>query len=424
MKNQRVLISGAGIAGLTLAYWLRKSGFTPTVVEQYPKLREGGYLIDFFGVGIEVAERMGIISDLEKHHIPIHEMTFVDVSGKRVGGLNMAKIRKLLKNRSYNFLRSDLAKVIYSRVEKDVEVIFGSSIISIDQKESHLNVSFNNIAPRSFDLVIGADGLHSNVRKLLFGDESSFVKYLGYYTASYSFRNYHIKKDEFLSFTVPGKQVAIYSVKEHQLAFFLFSRAQRLEKINSYSQDKKWVLRSQFNDLGWKCEDILYRMNMVEDFYFDEVSQVILPKWSQGRVSLVGDACGCPSLLSGQGSTLAMTGAYVLANELARAKGDYQKAFAEYEKMMRPFIESKQERARQFAKSFLPQNYLGVWLRNTFCNLMFLPIISKWFVNNFMTDKFSLPDVDQHHVRHDPVRQRDNMHPEHSPTQRNKVQAR
>jgi len=390
MQNQRILISGAGIAGLTLAYWLHKSGFIPTVVEHYPKLREGGYLIDFFGVGIDVAEKMEIIPDLEKHHIPIREMTFVGDRGQRLGGLRADKIRKLVNNRAYNFLRSDLAKVIYSKVAKDVEVIFGSSITGIEQKESQVNVTFSNCAPRSFDLVIGADGLHSNVRKLLFGDESNFVKYLGYYTASYSFRNYQIKEDEFLSFTVPGKQVALYTVKERQLAFFLFSQGWKFENGSSFNQDKKWILQNEFGKLGWECKDILYWMNLVEDFYFDEVSQVKLPRWSQGRVALVGDACGCPSLLSGQGSTLAMTGAYVLANELKRSQGDFQKAFEEYERTMRPFIESKQELAQQFASSFLPRNQLGLWLRNTFTNLMFMPFVSKWFVNKFMTDKFSL----------------------------------
>jgi len=312
--------------------------------------------------------------------------------------LRVDKIRKLLNNRAYNFLRSDLAKVIYSRVAKDVEVIFGSSITGIEQKLSQINVTFNNCPPRSFDLVIGADGLHSNVRRLLFGDETRYVKYLGYYTASYSFRNYQIEKDDFLSFTVPGKQVALYSVKEHQLAFFLYSQKQRLNQVNFHNRNKKWILQDQFSKLGWECEDLLYRMNTVEDFYFDEVSQVKLPKWSHGRVSLVGDACGCPSLLSGQGSTLAMTGAYVLANELRRAQGDYKVAFAKYEKTIRPFIEAKQKLAQQFAKSFLPQTYFSLWVRNTFCNLMFLPVISKWFIKKFMTDNFSLDPFNEESV--------------------------
>jgi 2-polyprenyl-6-methoxyphenol hydroxylase-like FAD-dependent oxidoreductase len=186
MDNKNILISGAGIAGLTLAFWLKKSGFIPTIVEASPKLREGGYAIDFWGAGFDVAERMNIVPDLRKTDLGISELVFVDKNNKRKGGLNNEKLKKLVNNRLLTLLRSDLSKVIYNHLDKDIEIIFGDSISKIEQHEEEIAVSFDSGNIRTFNLVIGADGLHSKVRKLVFGDEKQFEKYYGYYTASFT----------------------------------------------------------------------------------------------------------------------------------------------------------------------------------------------------------------------------------------------
>ncbi len=396
MKNKNILISGAGIAGTTLAFWLKKFGFNPTIIELAPRLREGGYVIDFWGAGVDVAEKMGILPAIHESHINYQEITFVDKNNKREGGLSTLKIRRLLKNRVFNLLRSDLSKIIYNTIDKEIEVIFGNSIQSIEQNFDEVKVTFTDGTIRSFDLLIGADGLHSNVRNLLFGDESLFEKYYGYYTASFTVENYlqnHQKEGLFLNHTIPGKQVSIYSLKDNKLGvLFIFTSPQKLSYDFRDIESQKAILREEFKEVEWECPALLSKMDTVSDFYFDSVSQIQMKEWSKGRVTLVGDACACPSLLSGQGSTLAMVGAYILAGELKEANGNHIVAFEQYEKIFKPFIDEKQKIAKNLAGSFVPKSKLGIWVRNTFVNLMFLPIVSKLFVKLFLTDNLVLKE--------------------------------
>ncbi len=393
MDNKNILISGAGIAGLTLAYWLKKYGFNPTIVENSPKLREGGYVIDFFGKGFDVAEKMGIVSDIETVDIKIPEITFVDKNSKRKGGLNAFQLRRLMHNRAYSLLRSDLSNVIYKHLDKDIEFIFGDSISKIEQNATETTITFNSGKIRSFDLVVGADGLHSNVRTLIFGNELQFEKYYGYYTSSFTIENYLQNDNLFLSYNVPGKQAAIYSLKENKLAtFFLFTSLKKISYAHHDIEAQKQILRNEFIALEWECPSLLSKLDTASDFYFDSVSQIKMNHWSKDRVTLVGDACACPSLLSGQGSTLAMVASYVLAGELKEAQGNYKSAFINYENIFKPFIDNKQKIAQNFAGNLVPKSKFGIWTRNTFTNLMFLPVISKWLVKRFMTDKIKLKE--------------------------------
>ena len=325
MDNKNILISGAGIAGLTLAFWLRKFGFNPSVVEQSPRLREGGYAIDFWGAGFDVAERMNIVPDLNKADLKISDMAFVDENNKRKGGLDYNKLKKLMNYRALTLLRSDLSKVIYDHLDKEIEIIFGDSISKIDQNENETVVQFQSGHIRSFHLVIGADGLHSNVRKLVFGNEAQFEKYYGFYTSSFTIGNSISTAGLFLTYNIPDKQVAVYSINEDKTAtFFIFSSPQKLSyNIHDYEKQKE-ILRAEFENAGWKCAEIFSKIDTAPDFYFDVVSQIQMNRWYKDRVTLVGDACDCPSLLSGQGSTLAIVGAYILAGELKLRKRKLQ----------------------------------------------------------------------------------------------------
>ncbi|MBS1685791.1 MAG: FAD-dependent monooxygenase [Bacteroidetes bacterium] len=393
MHNKNILISGAGIAGVTLAYWLHRHGFTPTVAEQAPRLREGGYMIDFAGVGYDVAERIGIIPDLAARQIEFDEMTFVDRDNRRLGGVNTGKVRELLKGRAFELLRSDLADVIYRHLDTDTEFIFGTTITAIEQNSDGCHVTFSSGEARDFDLVVGADGLHSNVRRLQFGPEEKFEKYYGYYACSYTFPNIFSDVKPYSCYTVPGRQAMVYEPAPGKMAvLFVFTSREKLVYDHRDTAAQKQIVRDVFGGLGWRCPEILAQMDSVTDFYFDPVSQIAMEHWSQGRVTLVGDACDCPSLLSGQGSTLAMAGAYMLAGELKAAGGDHVKAFSQYEAVFKPFIAEKQQLAQSFASSFLPQSRLGLWVRNTFMNDVLAGPLSGWFIRKYMTDRLKLKD--------------------------------
>lgn len=385
MNNKNILISGAGIAGTTLAFWLKKFGFHPTLIEISPKLREGGYAIDFMGAGYNVAEAMGITDALAKADIQISKVEFVGVDNRAKGSMNYQKIKELMDNRAFTILRSDLAKVIYESLNDGVEIIFGDGIEKVEQNEEGVQVTFRSGQTRAFDLLIGADGLHSKVRNLIFGSEDKYEKFFGYYTASFTIENFQYTGRAFSMCNVPGKQAAVYKYgKERTAAFFIFSAAEKIQYDHHDVETQKQILREKFNSMGWECPEMLSRMDSATDFYFDSVSQIQMDKWSHGRVSLVGDACDCPSLLSGKGSTLAMVGAYILAGELKLANGDYATAFQRYEEIFKPFISKKQKSAQGFAKSFVPKSHFGIWMRNQAFKLMSLSFVSKLYLGQFL----------------------------------------
>jgi len=384
MNNKNILISGAGIAGVSLAFWLKKFGFQPTIIEISPKLREGGYAIDFMGAGYDVAEKMGLLPELEKADMDISKLAFVDENNKEQGSMNYRKIKKLMNNRALTLLRSDLAKIIYKALDKDIEIIFGDTINKIEQDDEKVIVTFKSGASRSFDLLVGADGLHSKVRNLIFGDEAQFEKYYGYYTSSYTIENFLYEGKVFSMYNVPNKQVAIYSNgKGKAMTFLIFTSPDKLSYDYHDVDQQKKILKDRFRKAGWKCPELLSKMDSTTDFYFDSISQIKMEKWYKDRVALIGDACCCPSLLSGKGSTLAMVGAYVLAGELKQAKGDYKIAFEAYEKTLKPFITKKQKVAQTFAKSFVPKTNFGIWLRNLVFKSMSLPFVARLLMNQF-----------------------------------------
>jgi 2-polyprenyl-6-methoxyphenol hydroxylase-like FAD-dependent oxidoreductase len=297
-----------------------------------------------------------------------------------------------MKGRAITLLRSDLAKIIYQHLDKNIEIIFGDTIDQIEQYDQEVSVTFKSGKVRHFDLVVGADGLHSNVRNLVFGDEAKFEKYYGYYTASFTFENTEDTGKAFLTYNVPNKQAAIYSSNKSKSAFFIFTSPKKLLYNHHDIEAQKQILRNEFENAGWECAGLISKMDTAPDFYFDTVSQIQMNNWSKDRVTLVGDACDCPSLLSGQGSTLAMVGAYILAGELKEADGNYKTAYAQYQSIFKPFIDSKQKIAQNFSRSLVPKSGMGIWMRNMFMNLMFLPFLSKWFIKQFMNDKLKLKE--------------------------------
>jgi 2-polyprenyl-6-methoxyphenol hydroxylase-like FAD-dependent oxidoreductase len=393
MNNKNILISGAGIAGVSLAFWLKKFGFNPTIIEISTTLREGGYAIDFMGAGYDVAEKMGILPALEKADMHISKIAFVDENNKEKGSMNYQKIKKLMNNRALTLLRSDLAKVIYNCLDKDIEIIFGDTINNIEQDDEKVTVTFRSGITRSFDLLVGADGLHSAVRNLTFGNEAQYEKYYGYYTSSFTIENFSYEGRAFSMYNVPCKQVAVYSYSENKTgAFFIFTSAEKLLYEHHDIEKQKQILKNEFINIGWKCPELLSKIDAAPDFYFDSISQIKMENWSKDRITLAGDAGYCPSLLSGKGSTLAMVGSYILAGELKEANGNYSTAFKQYENIFKPFIDKKQKSAQAFAKSFIPKSNFGIWIRNIAFKLMSLPLTSKFLLNQFKDNELKLKE--------------------------------
>ena len=247
--------------------------------------------------------------------------------------------------------------------------------------------------PRAFDLAIGADGLHSRVREERFGPREPLERYLGYYAASFSTAGYP-KRDEhtYLSYAAPGRQISRYALREGRSAFlFVFKSRQKILAQDLAAQKK--ILRQTFSGETWiEWPEIARRLEACDELYFDAVSQIELPAWSRGRTALVGDAAYCPSLLAGEGSAFAMAGAYILARELDSAGGDHARAFSNYERRFRPFIERKQKSARAFASSFAPETSFGLFVRDQVLRLSGIPAIGDFLMGRFVADRFLLPD--------------------------------
>jgi 2-polyprenyl-6-methoxyphenol hydroxylase-like FAD-dependent oxidoreductase len=398
----RVAISGAGIAGPSLAYWLERSGHQVVLIEKAPQFRTGGYAVDFWGVGYTVAERMGILPEVRAHGYTVREVRAVDECGRTVGGFSTAFLLQSMKGRFTTVPRGDLAAAIYRTIENRVETLFGHSMSAVDERASGVLVSFEHGAAREFDLVIGADGLHSAVRDLVFGPERQFEKPFGYRVAVFEVEGYR-PRDElvFVTYTTPGRQVGRFALRGDRTGFSFLFTSERMagpEPLNV--EERKAVLRQVFGDAGWECPQILQAMDRVRDVYYDRVSQIRMDCWSKGRVMLIGDAAACVSLLAGEGAGLAMTEAYVLAGELNRAGHDYQAAYRRYEQMLRPFVEGRQKSARYFASAFVPKTRVGLWLRNQVTKLMAFPPLAHYFIERQLRDDFDLPNYDlpvRHH---------------------------
>ena len=386
----RIAISGAGVAGAALAYWLHRTGHTPTLIEQAPEFRTGGYMIDFWGVGYQVAKRMGIEDAIRAAGYEIEWLRSVGSRGEIKADVDVDVFRRVIGDDFTSLPRGDLAAAIYTTIEDKVETIFGDSITSVDDHADGVRLTFENSAPRDFDLLIGADGLHSNVRRLVFGPEQDFERYLGCKVAACVVDGYR-PRDElvYVTYSSPGRQLARCALRDDRTMFLFTFRAEH----DATGATPKEQLRNEFRDVGWEGRAFLAALDEVDDLYFDVVSQIRMDSWSRGRVLLIGDAAGCISLLGGEGTGLAITEAYALAGELARAGADHRRAFDAYQALLRPFIDTKQAGAVRYIPFFATRTRFGLWLRNVAMRMANFGPLATLFAGS-IRDDFTPPEYD------------------------------
>jgi 2-polyprenyl-6-methoxyphenol hydroxylase-like FAD-dependent oxidoreductase len=377
--NKNILISGAGISGLTLAYWLQHWGFSPTIIEKRPNLDQRGYMIDFYGSGFDIAEKMNLLKALEaeSNQYPMKKVIFVDRQDKPRATLDVDKFRNLLHHRYFPLMRGDLETTIYASVKDHVPVGFGTSIKKLEAKSDGVAVELSDGKQATYDLVIGADGIHSNVRRLIWGDESQFRHFLGFYVACSVIEDFLGTPNTFLGHLEPNVQASIYSIGDSRLAtFFAF----RSEKLNVHGREMQMqALENVLGGLDWLVPQLLENTKQADDFFFDAAAQIQMEQWYRGRVALVGDACQCLTLLAGQGASMGMAGAYLLASELHKANGDHGTAFLSYQQTLKPEIERRQKDARGLAGSFVPRNRFEIAISHFFLNAAFWPGFSSLF---------------------------------------------
>jgi 2-polyprenyl-6-methoxyphenol hydroxylase-like FAD-dependent oxidoreductase len=389
----RVAISGAGVAGPTLAFWLLRAGHEPVLVETAPQLRTGGYMIDFWGVGYTVAERMGILPLVRDAGYEIEEVRYLDGRGRRAGAISARTISRSLGDRFTSLPRGELSAIIYQALQGRVETLFATTIEAFEEHGSGVRLGLSNNVERDFDILVGADGLHSNVRRLAFGPQERFETPLGYYVAAFECTGYRPREEgAYVSCGVAGRQISRIALRDDRTTFLFVFASERLpgEEPSTLDQ-RKHVLERVFAGMDWEWPKIREELNRAEDVYFDRVSQIVMRGWTRGRVALLGDAAACVSLVAGEGIGLGMTEAYVLAGELAASVG-YVPAFSRFQRRLRRFISGKQKSARSFAASFTPKTALGVRLRNAAVRLMAVPGLPDFFVGPMMRDDFKLPD--------------------------------
>jgi 2-polyprenyl-6-methoxyphenol hydroxylase-like FAD-dependent oxidoreductase len=362
MLRLSVLISGAGIAGCALAYWLARSGHSATVVERSGALRSSGAPVDVRGPAMRVAERMNIVPRLQEASTSVAGMTLLDQAGRRSARVDLGDLRRL--RQEIELPRGDLSAILHEASRDSAEFIFGDCITSLSQVDGRgVDAEFERSGPRRFDLVIGADGLHSIVRCLAFGPESSFVRHAGLYVATLPLPRSIDPGREIIMLNVPSKSLTLHPSRKSPMAAFIFWHPE-IPAFDHWDSDQhKRILEATFADIGWKVPEVLEAVRASSELYFDSVSLVEVPSWARGRIALLGDASSCVSLF-GDGSTLAIAGAYALAIALAESSTDHDEAFRRYQTQHGKLVAQKQKSVSLVASLLVPRTQLGISLRN------------------------------------------------------------
>lgn len=386
MGNTDILISGCGIAGPALAYWLRTAGFTVTVVERAPAPRPGGQTVDLRGAGRTVITRMGLMDQARAVSVDHRGLACVDSAGRFTARMPADSFGGEGIVSEIEILRGDLGRLLYERTLPQTTYLFDDTVTGLHEDEDGVTVTFENAEPRRYGLVVGADGLHSVVRSLAFGPESEHVRPLDVYTAWFTTTEDIDLDGWFQMHNAPGGLVA--SARPGRLPgeikAGLSFRSPPITYDRRDAGAQHDLLAARFAGVGWHVPRLLRAMRTSSDFFLDSMGQVHLDSRHRGRVALLGDAGYCATPLTGLGTSLALVGAYVLAGELASAGGDHRVAFGKYDEVMRPYIKQAQELPPGGAKGYAPSGAFGIRMRDLSMRSM-----NRWPMRNLLAAQFA-----------------------------------
>lgn len=371
----KVVVCGAGITGLALANKLARDGIEVVVLERAPAPREQGYMIDFFGPGFDAAEEMGLLPRIRELGYRIEEASLLDARGRRRAAIRYSAFARTMGDRLCGILRPDLERALREQLPAGVDLRFGADVTAVDDLGDHVRVTAGDNAVEA-DVAVGADGVHSAVRRLVFGEDGTFLRYLGFHTAAFVLADPEIAAavgGRFCLTDSIGRQMGFYGLRDGRVAAFAVHRT----TDRRLPADPRATLRHEYRSLGWLVPRALQQCPPAEAVYYDHVAQIDMPRWNRGRVVLAGDACFAVSLLAGQGASLGVAGAWVLGEQLVRA-ASAEAAFAEYERLMRPVITEKQDVARRSARWFLPAKPAQLVARRAVLRLARLPLLDHW----------------------------------------------
>lgn len=354
-KNIKILVIGVGIAGPATCYWLKRFGFSPVLIEKSAAIRKGGQALDVRGIATHIAREMGIYDQICDMRTRIECGRFVDATGKVLHEEHGEKFG-FRQDDEVEILRGDLIEILMKTIA-DVPCHFNQFITSMQQNNDSVTVNFKDGRIENYDVVIGADGIHSATRRMIFDKSEYQLIHLGSYLSTFTIPNYLGLNHMDIECEANHKLLSLNSDNDPEIARagFMF-RSQHVMKDIRDENEQKQFLCDTFRDFGWETQNILNRMQASDDFYFDAITQVKMNSWTKGRIALVGDAAYCPSPLSGQGNNLAFVGAYILAGELKAANGNYVQAFTRYNALLRSFVEANQQFGVWVSESFLVED--------------------------------------------------------------------
>jgi 2-polyprenyl-6-methoxyphenol hydroxylase-like FAD-dependent oxidoreductase len=371
----KAVICGAGIAGLALAHRLSTLGWEIVVLEKAPGPRTQGYMIDFFGAGYDAAEAMGLLPRLRELGYRVEEARFVDAAGRTQARLRYRQFARTVNGRLLSIMRPDLELALRESLLARVELRFDTRPTHVEQGAEGVRVTLDDGQVLRADLLVGADGIHSTVRRLVFGDEREYLRYLGFHTAACTVADPAVHgevRDEVVLTDSIDRQIGLYGLRDGQVAVFAVRRV----PDPVLPADPRAALLAEYGSLGWVVPAVLAQCPPAGEIYHDQVAQIEMPRWHRGRVVLTGDACHAVSLLAGQGASLGIAGAFVLAEQLRRGTG-IETAFDRYERLWRPVVEEKQRVARRGVRWFLPHTPTQQRIRRGILALDRLPGINR-----------------------------------------------